>query len=340
MPALDRSLVAFVTGATGFLGYEIARQLVTRGVRVRALTRDGALPGELPALGVEPVRGDLLDAAALGRGVQGAGVVLHVAADVNMWPARFAASYRTNVLGTRTLLEASLAAGVPRFVYTSSASTLGKPWQSPPRERVLVDERDAYNLEPLGMVYPHTKWLGEEESLAAMARGLEVVITHPTAIFGPSDWKHNLLPLFRATRSLAGLAVPRGHRTTCDVRDVAAAHVALVSQGTSGERYALGGEVLSVRELFGTLARETGGNPPRFELPDGAMVGLGRAMEAWATLTGKPPTVSVEMALQSTWRVGISSDKAARELGYRSRPFAETVRDAVAWYRSQGLLPS
>jgi dihydroflavonol-4-reductase len=337
---MGASRLAFVTGATGFLGYEIARQLVAAGYAVRALSRDGALPGELVSLGVTPVRGDLLDEGALARGVLGAELVQHVAADVNMWPARFALSHRTNVLGTRALLEASLAAGVRRFVYTSSASTLGKPWQSPPRERALVDETHAYNLAPLGMVYPHTKWLGEEEVLAATRRGLDAVITHPTAIFGPSDWKHNLLPLFRATRSLAGIAVPRGHRTTCDVRDVAAAHVALATEGRSGERYALGGEVLSVRALFTVLARATGGNPPRFELPDGAMLGLGRLLEGVSAVTGKAPAVSLEMARQSTWRVEISSDKAARELGYRSRPFAETVRDAVAWYRSEGLLPS
>ncbi len=118
---------AFVTGATGFLGYEIARQLVARGATVRALTRTGKLPGELGAIGVEPVRGDLDDAGALERGLSGADAVFHVAASVSMWRKQWDDSARVNVTGTRAVVEAALAAGVTRFVHTSSASTIGKP---------------------------------------------------------------------------------------------------------------------------------------------------------------------------------------------------------------------
>jgi dihydroflavonol-4-reductase len=329
---------AFLTGATGFLGYAVAQALCARGVAVDALTRRGDLPGDLLERGVRPVRGDLGDRAALRRALEGSDVIFHVAADVSMWRARWATSYEANVEGTRVLVDAALDAGVVRFVFTSSGSTLGKPWQHPPASVVTIDERDAYNLAPLHMVYPHTKWLAEELVLRAMDRGLDPVITHPTAIFGPNDWKGNLLPLFRAARGLGGLAVPRGYRTTCDVRDVAEAHLRLAERGGSGERYALGGEVLSVHELFARIARAVGGRPPRFSLPDGLLIGLGRALDAAAELTGKAPLLSEEMARQATFKVGVSSAKAEAAVGYRSRPLDESLADAVAWYRQQGLL--
>ncbi|MCC6526427.1 MAG: NAD-dependent epimerase/dehydratase family protein [Polyangiaceae bacterium] len=330
---------AFVTGATGFLGYEIARQLAAAGVEVRAATRGGALPGELGALGVRTVRASLDDPAALAEAMRGVDTVLHVAADVGMWRRRRAESVRVNVDGTRHVAEAALAAGVERAVFTSSGSTIGKPLDLPRRGDVpTVDESSAYNLAALDMVYPHTKWLGEEEVWKAVRAGLGAVVTHPCAIFGPSDWKHNLLPLFRAPRTLLGLAVPEGYRTTCDVRDVAAAHLRAAERGRPGERYILGGECVSVRELFGRIAAATGGRAPRFTLPAGLVVALGTALERLADATGKPPLLSREMAIQSTLRVRLSSAKAERELGYHSRPLEASLRDAVAWYRAQGLL--
>jgi dihydroflavonol-4-reductase len=333
-----RGSVAFVTGATGMLGYAVARALAQAGARVRALSRSGGLPGELPALGVEVVSGDLLDLAALRPGVEGARFVFHVAADVRMWRGAWADVHRTNVEGTRVLVEAALAARPERFVFTSSASTLGKPLDATKGEPVTIDERNRYDLAPLGMVYPHTKWLAEGEVLRAVDRGLDAVITHPTAIFGPWDLKHNLLPLFRAVRSPLGFAVPGGFRTVCDVRDVADGHLAAALRGARGERYALAGEAMSVRDLFGLIAEAAGGRPPRVELPARAVIGMGRVMDALAVLRGRAPLLSEEMALQSTLRVKVSSAKAERELGYRSRPARESIHDCAAWYRAEGLI--
>jgi dihydroflavonol-4-reductase len=329
---------AFLTGATGFLGHALAQTLTGRGCTVVALTRSGQLPGDLQERGVLPARGDLGDPAALRSALEGCDVVFHAAADVSMWRARWASSHEANVEGTRRLVDAALEQKISRFVFTSSASTLGKPWQRPPASVQIIDERAAYNLAPLQMVYPHTKWLAEELVLRAMDRGLDPILTHPTAIFGPGDWKGNLLPLFRAARGLGGLAVPRGHRTTCDVRDVAEAHALLAERGASGERYALGGEALSVRELFARIARVVGGRPPRVELPDRLVVGLGRAMDAVADLTGKPPLLSEEMARQATFRVAVSSAKAEAAVGYRSRPLDTSLEDTVAWYRQRGMM--
>jgi dihydroflavonol-4-reductase len=174
--------------------------------------------------------------------------------------------------------------------------------------------------------------------LRGAGEGLSAVIAHPTAVFGPGDWKHNLLPLFRAAKRGTALAVPRGIRTTCDVRDVARAHLALAERGRPGERYILGGESLSVRDLMTRIARVVGGRRPLFTLPDAAILRVGALMDAVAEATGRPPVLSREMALQSTFTARLSSDKAAREIGYASRPLGESLRDAAAWYRARGLM--
>lgn len=328
----------FVTGATGFLGYAIARALREQGAEVTALVRGAALPGGLVGLGVKPIRGDLHDVEALDRGMAGAEHVFHVAADVRMSRAAWADVHRTNVEGTRVMLERAKANGARRFIFTSSGSTLGKPLAATSGPVVTIDETCAYNLAHLGWVYPHTKWLAEEISLAAATPAFEVVVTHPTAIFGPWDFKRNLLPLFRATRSPAGYLSTHGMRTICDVRDVADGHLAAALRGRSGERYALAGEPMSVSDLMGRIAKEVGGHAPIAKLPAPVMRTLGRALDALGTLRGTPVLLTEEMAIQSCLRVAVSSEKAARELGYRSRPAASSLRDAAAWYREQGLL--
>jgi len=271
----------------------------------------------------------------LAEAMRGASVVYHVAANVQMWAKRWDESERANVLGTRNMVLAARKAGVDRFIFTSTGSTIGKPY--PPTEEVVtVNEDSVYNFAALKMVYPHTKWLAEQEVLRGVSDGLHAVITHPVAIFGPGDWKANVLPLFLATRTLTGRAVPNGMRTTCDVRDVATAHIVAAEKAPSGRRYILGGECLSVRDLFTRIAHAMDGNPPRFALPDWAVLGVARLMEAGASLSGRPPKVSYEMAFQSTLRVRLSSQRAADELGYASRPLDQSIADMVTFYREQG----
>lgn len=334
---IPRQNTAFLTGVTGFLGYEMARQLLASGCRVLALSRSGQVPDDLKSSTLEIVRADLQDKKILREAMRGVSVVYHVAADVRMWRAKWAEIEETNVFGTRNMLEAAKSAGVDRFIFTSTGSTIGKPYP-PTREVVTVDETSAYNFAPLRMVYPHTKWLAEREVERFAAGGLDTVITHPVAIFGPGDWKKNVLPLFLATRTTTGLFATNGFRTTCDVRDVAAAHLAAAARGKAGARYILGGEALSVRDLFSRIARVTGGRSPLATLPDAAVLGVSRVMEAVASVTGKPPKLSYEMALQGTLRARLSSAKAARELGYTSRPLDESLADAAKFYREQGWL--
>lgn len=334
---IPRSKTAFVTGGTGFLGYELIQQLLARRHRVLALSRNGFLPGDLPKAPLEIVRGDLDDTKLLEEVMRGVGVVYHVAANVQMWTKRRAESEHVNVVGTRNMVRAALAAQVDRFIFTSTGSTIGKPYP-PTKEIVTVDETSEYNLAHFNMVYPHTKWLAELEVLQGVKEGLHAVITHPTAVFGPGDWKANVLPLFLATRAFAGFAVPRGIRTTCDVRDVATAHIVAAEKAPAGRRYILGGEVVSVEELFTRVARAADGKAPRVTLPDWAISSLARMMEFGAGLSGRPPKVSYEMALQSTLRVRLSSERAAEELGYASRPLDESIGDMATFYREQGWL--
>jgi dihydroflavonol-4-reductase len=332
---ISRTKTAFVTGGTGFLGYELIRQLLDGGHRVLALSRNGAMPGNLPKENVEIVRGDLDDAGMLAEMMRGVSVVYHVAANVQMWTKRWEESERANVTGTRNMVRAAKKAAVDRFIFTSTGSTIGKPYPTT-NDVVTVDEESKYNFAALKMVYPHTKWLAEQEVLRGAAEGLETVITHPTAVFGPGDWKANVLPLFLATRTSAGMAVPNGMRTTCDVRDVATAHIVAASRAPAGSRYILGGEQLLVRELFTKIAMAMGGKPPRVTLPDWAVLGVARLMEVGASLSGRAPKLSYEMALQSTFRARLSSKRATEELGYASRPLNESIRDAVQFYREQG----
>lgn len=334
---ISREKTAFVTGGTGFLGNELIRQLLESGHRVLALSRNGKLPGDLPKENLEIVCGDLDDEKMLEESMRGVRVVYHVAANVQMWRKKWAESEHANVVGTRHLVRAAKKAGVNRFVFTSSGSTIGKPYP-PTREVVTLNEDSEYNLARFNMVYPHTKWLAEQEVLREANAAFEVVITHPTAVFGPGDWKANVLPLFLATRTLAGMAVPDGIRTTCDVRDVATAHIAAAEKGVSGCRYILGGEVVSVQELFERIAKVMDGKPPRFTLPNWAMLGLARTMEQIAEYSGRPPKVSYEMALQSIFRVRLSSERAAKELGYASRPLDESITDMARFYRDQGWI--
>lgn len=342
MPAADLDgSTAFVTGASGLLGYAIVQVLRARGAHVRVLLRDGRLPGDPGATaGVAVVTGDLESHDALRRGMDGARFVFHVAADVRMFRANWAESLRTNVAGTRSIVEAALHARPQRLVFTSSAATLARPLDHVRGEPVTIDESTPYDaaMARAAMVYPHTKWLAEQEVLRGVAAGLDAVITHPTAVFGPGDWKGNLLPLFRAPRGLVGRVVPAGWRTICDVRDVAEAHVAAALHARTGERFALGGESMSVRELFTIVAAVAGGRPPVGEMPAGVARALGRTLEALATLRGRAPLLGEEMALQSTLRVRVSSAKAERELGYRPRPAREAIADSAAWYRAHGLL--
>jgi dihydroflavonol-4-reductase len=314
-----------VTGATGFLGTHVVEQLLSAGHQVRALVRT-----PLQRTPVEIIRGDVTDPLSLERAAAGCEAVIHCAAVISFRARQAAHTHRVNVEGTRNLLAAARGAGVKRFVFTSSVAALGRPNGEP------ADETARYDW-PVGLAYNESK--RDAEELVRAADALETVCLNPALVLGPEEQHRHMLPLFRAVRWGLVPVVPDGGVTLCDVRDVAAAHVAALERGTPGARYVLGGPQLTFVEFISAMAAAVGARAPRLELP-AALVRGGVLPLVWAEKLGLPLPYSPRYAPYLTTRGFYRSDRAVAELGYRTRDAAETIGDAVAWYCQQGwLLP-
>lgn len=329
---------AFVTGATGFLGSHVARQLAEAGVDVRVLARPGAKMDALESVDVTVIEGGLEDEKALAKGMKNADWVFHVAASVNMWKNRWAMSHRVNVLGTRAMVQSALKNGVKRFVHTSTVSTIGKPVGSNEDDVATVDENTTYNLEEFSMTYPHTKWLAEQEVKTGLAQGLFAVITHPSMIVGPGDVNVNIGRYLMEAKKNRMVLAPDSFTNLCDVRDVARGHILAAQKGGQGEHYIFSAHTVPAREFYAACAELTGGVKPLFTLPTGVLMGLGRLMDALGDLTGEEPLFTTEMAQQGSLKFHIRHDKAARELGYTTRPWRESLEDSHAWYAGRGMI--
>jgi len=322
---------ALVTGATGCVGSNVAAALLERGYAVRAMHRPTSVLTALEGLEVELVVGDLFDPESLARAMEGCELVFHVAAVSDYWRTPAEAIYRVNVEGTRNVVEAALRAGVQRLVYTSSVGALGVP----PDGR-LLDERATFNLPPRRFPYGHSKHLAEGVVRDGVARGLDAVVVNPAAVMGPRDvhWIGGSL-LLEVQRGKAWFAPPGG---TCwaAATDVGMGHVLAAERGRTGERYILGGENLTHREVVEVVAEVVGGRRPAVTFPRFVMdVLTPLVMVAGRAL---PLPLSAEQVWLSARWIYCDSGKAARELGYTSIPFRAAVEQAYAWYRSHGLL--
>jgi dihydroflavonol-4-reductase len=315
-----------VTGATGFLGWHIARKLLDRGDRVRALARD---PSQLRELdGVEPVRGDLRDPDSLRRAIEGCGVVFHAAADYRLWVRDETEMYRSNVDGTRNLLNAARAAAVEKVVYTSTVGCIGVP------EGGIGDEAQPITLEEMTGPYKRSKFLAERVALEFAAEGFPVTIVNPTAPIGDHDFKPT--PTGKIVVDFMRGAMP-GYLDTglnvADARDVAEGHLQALDRGKPGERYILGSENLTLQQIFEKLASITGRPAPRLQIPYAVAYAAGVATTAWANLTGVEPRAPIDAVRMSRKKMWVRHDKAAKELGYSPRPATEGLRRAVEWFR-------
>jgi dihydroflavonol-4-reductase len=315
-----------VTGATGFVGWHVARALLERGRSVRALARDPARLRELP--GVEPVQGDLRDPASLARAVEGSGVVFHVAADYRLWTREPQEVYRSNVEGTRAMLEAARRAGVERFVYTSTVGCIGIPPAG------IGDESMPARLEEMQGPYKRSKFLAEQVALEFAENGFPVVIVNPTAPVGDHDFKPT--PTGKIVVDFVRGAIPAYVDTglnVVDVRDVACAHLAACERGVAGERYILGAENMTLRQILETLAGILERKAPRVQIPYAIAYAAGVASTAWAEITGKEPRAPLDAVRMSRKKMWVRHDKAARELGFSPGPAADALRRAVVWFR-------
>jgi len=325
---------ALVTGATGFVGSAVARALLQAGWQVTALVRPKADLRNLRGLGADLAAGDLADRASLDRALAGCAALFHVAADYRLGARNPEELYRTNVEGTRNIMEASRRAGTGRVVYTSSVATIGLPADGTPG----TEETPSTIADMIGH-YKRSKFLAEEVAREAARSGMAVIIVNPSTPVGPGDVKPT--PTGRMVMDAAAGRMPAYVDTGLNivhVDDVAAGHLLAFERGRPGERYILGGQDMSLREILIEIARLTGRKPPRIRLSTSVVLPIAYVAELAARVTGVPNRVTVEGVRMARKRMFFASDKAARELGYRWRPPAQAFEDAVLWFREQGLL--
>jgi dihydroflavonol-4-reductase len=288
----------------------------------------------LSELGLDFVRGDLRDAASLRAAMSGVRYLFHVAADYRLWARDPSELAKTNVEGTRALMQEAMRAQVERVVYTSSVATLvARPDGSSSDETMRLDEANAIG------VYKRSKVAGERAVEDLIWQGLPAVIVNPSTPIGPRDVKPT--PTGRIILEAAAGRMPAFVDTGLNmvhVDDVAAGHLLAFERGRVGERYILGGQNASLAEILAVVAAETGRAPPKIKIPRAAVVPLAYVTEAIASFTGKEPMLTRDGLKMSKNKMFFSSAKAERELGYRARPYAQGIRDAIGWFRQAGYL--
>jgi dihydroflavonol-4-reductase len=317
---------ALVTGASGFLGWHVARVLLDRGYPVRALVRPGS---SIHDLDVEVARGDLRDEASLEGAVAGCGLVFHVAADYRLWAKDPGELYRSNVDGTRNLLTAARKAGVERAVYTSTVGCIGIPPGG------IGDETVAVGLEDMAGDYKRSKFLAEQVAFEFARDGFPVVIVNPTAPVGDHDVKPT--PTGKIVVDFLNGDMPAFIDTglnVVDARDTAEGHLLACEHGKAGERYILGSENLTLAEILRKLATLTGRKAPTMRLPYAVAYCAGACSTAWAGVTGTPPRVPLDAVRMARKKMWVTHEKARRELGFHPGPADSALRRAVEWFRA------
>jgi dihydroflavonol-4-reductase len=325
---------ALVTGASGFVGAAVARALVGAGWDVRVLVRAASDRTNLQDLALDVAVGDLTVAASLTRALADCEALFHVAADYRLGAPDPSQLYRTNVEGTRNLLAAAERAGVRKIVYTSSVATMGIPADGSPG-----DEQTPVSLAAMIGHYKRSKFLAEQVVLEAASAGTPAVIVNPSTPVGPGDVKPT--PTGQLVLDAAAGRMPAYVDTGLNivhVDDVAAGHLLAFHRGRIGQRYILGGEDMTLRQILEYIAQLVGRRPPRIRLPYAAVLPIAYVAEAIAKITGRRGRVTLEGVRMSRKHMFFSSAKATRELGYQWRPPAQAFDDAVRWFRLRGLL--
>jgi dihydroflavonol-4-reductase len=329
-------MTTLVTGATGFVGSHVARQLVASGQSVRVLIRTSSNFRLLEDIDVERVEGDLRDAASIDRAMQGIRRVFHVAADYRLWTRHPEELYESNVEGTRRLIASAQRAGVERIVYTSTVATIAVP-----RHGALPNEATQAALEEMIGHYKRSKFLAEQVALDAAKAGAPVVIVNPTAPVGPGDWKPT--PTGRIILDFLRGKMPAYVDTGLNVvavEDVAAGHLLAAEKGRVGERYILGGRNMTLKEILDALSAITGRRAPRVKLPHVVALMAGYADEMYSRVAGREPQIPVEGVKMSRHKMFVESDKAARELGFKPGKIEPALERAVRWYEENGYIPN
>jgi len=328
-------MLVFLTGATGFLGSHVARALAGQGADLRLLVRSTSNLKNLEGLNAETATGDLRDPASLEKSMSGCDAVFHVAADYRLWVKDPAEMYRSNVDGTRSILEAARKNGVRSIVYTSSVATVGFTGNGHP-----ADEDSPVALADMIGHYKRSKFMAEQAAMEAGRNGMRVVTVNPTTPIGEQDIKPT--PTGRIILDFLKRKFPAYVETglnLVDVRECARGHIAALEKGRSGERYILGGENLTLKQILDKLGAITGLPSPRVKLPYFVAYAAGAVDQTVSgTLLGREPRATIETVRMGKKKMWASSDKAERELGWKTVPVKEALQRAVEWFRGNGYV--
>jgi dihydroflavonol-4-reductase len=324
---------AFLTGGTGFVGASLARLLLKQGLKVKALARKGSDRRNLEGVDVELVEGGLLDKDAIERGVKGCRYAFHVAADYRIWIPNPADMYAANVEGTEIVLRAAAKAGAERIVHCSSVAAVKVPDDHTP-----VDETSEYgSLEEIVGHYKKSKYLADVLALKLGKEGMPVVVVNPAAPIGPYDIKPT--PTGKMVVDFLNGRIPSYIDTGLNivhVEDVAMGHWLAAQKGRIGQRYILGGENLTLKQVLDLLAEVSGLPGPKFKTPYAIAYAFGAVDTAIAVMRGTVPMAPLDAIKMAKHYMWFSSAKAKSELGFAPRPAKDALKDAVAWYLANG----
>ena len=322
-----------VTGAAGFLGSHVTRQLSARGADVRVLLRSSSSNRAIADLPLEYVTGDLRDPASLDRALVGIQKVFHVAADYRLWSKRSQDIYDSNVGGTKNLLEAAKRAGVEQFIYTSTVATIAVDRLEPPNE--FTDAK----LEEMVGHYKRSKWLAEKEVLNTAKAGFPAIVAMPTTPVGPWDWKPT--PTGKIILDFLNGKMPGYVETGLNfvgVEECAAGHILISEKGIVGERYLLGSENLTLKAVLDILSQITGLPAPTWKISHRMALGVAYAETAFSRLIGREPQIPVEGVKIAQHTMFVDTSRAPRELAFQPGSATAAFERAVRWYQANGYI--
>ncbi len=327
----------FLTGATGFVGSHVARAFAAQGAELRLLVRATSRLDNLKGLAGDTVLGDLAQPESLRSALRGCGALVHVAADYRLWVRDPDTMYRANVEGTRALLQLAREENVPRVVYTSSVATMG--FRS---DGTIVNEETPVSLAQMIGHYKRSKFLAEQNAIEAALTGQQVMVLNPTTPIGANDIKPT--PTGQIVVDFLNRRFPAYVDTglnLVDVEEVARMHVVALEHGRPGERYILGGENLSLKQILDKMSAITGLPSPTMQVPHAvAMAFAFFDQTITGRLRGKEPRATVEAVRMGKKKMFASSSKAERELGFRILPVYGALRAAIDWFRAHGYAPA
>jgi dihydroflavonol-4-reductase len=331
----NRAMKVFLTGATGFVGHHVALALAAEGAKLRMLIRKTSNLANLEGIRGETHLGDLADPQSLRPALAGCDAVVHVAADYRLWIRNPEVMYRINVDGTRDLLRLAREADVRRFVYTSSVATMHFR-----TDGLVINEDTPVSLRDMVGHYKRSKFLAEQQAVAAAQDGQQVVILNPTTPIGPNDAKPT--PSGRIFVDFLNGKFPAYMDTglnLVDVAEVARAHVAALTRGQPGRRYILGGENLTLKQILDKMSAITGIPSPTVRIPF-PVAATYAFFEEWITgrIRGREPRATLEEVRMGRKKMYASSAHAQQELGFRILPVYPAMRAAIEWFRANGYV--